>query len=237
MKPIIFASILSASLLASASALAREITVEVVNLTNASFFTPLLVAAHDGNSKLFGVGEPASASLQAMAEGGDISGLVAEVEAAGGTAVANPAAGLLPPGETATATLDVRGRLNSHLSVTAMVLPTNDGFIGLNGIRIPRRRGVYSYDLVVYDAGTEANNEIINGGGAPGVLGIPADPGGNGGINGSGVAGTDFNQTVHVHRGIIGDLDATGGVSDLDASAHRWQNPAARVTITVGRRY
>jgi len=237
MKPIIFASILSASLLASATALAHEITVEVVNLTNASFFTPLLVAAHDRNSKLFGVGEPASASLQAMAEGGDISGLVAEIEAAGGTAIANPAEGLLAPGETATTTLDVRGRLNSHLSVTAMVLPTNDGFIGLNGIRIPRRRGVYSYDLVVYDAGTEANNELINGAGAPGELGIPADPGGNGGINGSGVAGTDFNQTVHVHRGIIGDLDATGGISDLDASAHRWQNPAARVTITVGRRY
>ena len=226
---------LSAVLLIAAPASAREVTVEIINLTNASYFTPLLVANHGRDNRLFEAGSAASDNLQAMAEGGDISGLVAEVEAAGGVAVANPAEGLLAPGETASTTLDVTGRTNRYLSITAMVLPTNDGFIGLNGILIPRRRGVYSYDLPVYDAGTEANDEIINGAGAPGQPGIPADPGGNSGINGSGVSGTDNNQTVHIHRGIIGDSDPTGGRSDLDAGVHRWQNPAARVIITVGR--
>ena len=236
MKPSIIAAALSTSLLFSAPTLAREVTVEVINLTNGSHFTPLLVATHDSSTTLFQPGSSAGANLQAMAEGGDISGLIAEVEAAGGTAIANPADGLLAPGQTATTTLDVRGRLNTHLSVTAMVLPTNDGFIGLSAIRIPKRRGVYFYDVAVYDAGTEANDEIIvNGAGAPGQPGIPADPGGNGGINGSGVTGSDYNQTVHIHRGIVGDLDGNGGISDLDTSVHRWLNPAARVIITVGR--
>lgn len=235
MKKALLATTLCASLLAAAPANAREVTVEITNLTNASYFTPLLVASHARDNPLFELGSPASANLQAMAEGGDISGLVSEVEAAGGTAIANPAEGLLAPGETASATLDIPRRGNRYLSVTAMVLPTNDGFIALNGIRIPRRAGVYSYDLPVYDAGTEANDEIINGAGAPGQPGIPADPGGNSGINGSGVTGADHNQTVHIHRGIVGDSDANGGISDLDAGIHNWQNPAARVTITVGR--
>lgn len=226
---------LSAGLLIAAPANAREVTIEVMNLTNASWFTPLLVASHSRDASLFELGSPASANLQAMAEGGDISGLVTEVEAAGGTAIANPAEGLLAPGETASTTLDVPRRGNRYLSITAMVLPTNDGFIGLNGIRIPSRPGIYRYDLPVYDAGTEANNEVINGAGAPGQLGIPADPGGNSGINGSGVTGADNNQNVHIHRGIVGDNDSTGGISDLDAGIHRWLNPAARVTITVGR--
>ena len=231
----LLASTLSAGLLTTAPASAREITVEVTNLTNASYFTPLLIANHRRDSHLFQPGSPASANLQAMAEGGDISGLISEVEAAGGNAVANPAEGLLAPGQTASTTLQVPRRGNRYLSVTAMVLPTNDGFIGLNGIRIPRRPGVYHYDLPVYDAGTEANDEIINGAGAPGQPGIPADPGGNGGINGSGVSGADTNPSVHIHRGIIGDNDPAGGASDLDANIHRWLNPAARVTITVGR--
>jgi hypothetical protein len=235
MKHSLLTAVLSAGLLVSAPSIARQVTVEVTNMTNAAYFTPLLVATHDGYTRLFEVGSPASGALQAMAEGGDISGLVAEVEAGGGVVVQNPAEGLLAPGQTATATFDIRPRRRPHLSVTAMVLPTNDGFIGLNGIRIPLRRGVYHYDVPVYDAGTEANDELITGGGAPGQPGIPADPGGHAGINGSGVAGADSNPNVHIHRGIVGDLDPAGGRSDLDAGVHRWLNPAARITITVGR--
>ena len=31
---------------------------------------------------------------------------------------------------------------------------------------------------------------------------------------------------------MIGDFDATGGISDINAAVHRWLNPVARVTIT-----
>ncbi len=233
MNQAIAAAALSASMLISTPVLARKVEVHITNLTNAVYFTPLLVAAHDRHTHLFEVGTPASENLQAMAEGGDTSGLVEDVEDAGGTYVDNPAAGLLAPGDTTTARLHVYGYRRSHLSVVAMVLPSNDGFVGLSTLRIPRWRGSYTYYLNAYDAGTEANDEIITGGGAPGEQGIPGDPGGHGGMGASGAVGADHNAYVHIHRGVLGDTDPDGGVSDLDSSVHRWLNPVARVVVEV----
>jgi hypothetical protein len=224
-----------AAVLAAPAALARDVQVEITNLNNAVYFTPLLIAAHDRDLRLFEPGTEASAALRAMAEGGDLSGLIDQVATAGGSFVANPAGGLLAPGQTTTAILDVGGRHASHLSVTAMLLPTNDGFVGLSALPIPREGGRYTYYLEGYDAGTEANDELITGGGAVGAPGIPADPGGNAGTGGTGATGPDHNPTVHVHRGILGDLDPTGGVSDLDSAVHRWNGPVARLILTVPR--
>ena len=233
MKTKLAAAVIAGSVFISTPTLARDIQVEVTNLTNGVYFTPLLVAAHNRNTHLFEVGTAASSELQAMAEGGDISGLAHIVESVGGAYVADPAGGLLAPGETASASLKLHGRSTSHLSITGMLLPTNDGFVGLDALRIPKRHGSFTYYLKGYDAGTEANDELITGGGAPGAPGIPADPGGNAGINGTGTAGPDHNSTVHIHRGIVGDTDPIGGISDLDSRVHRWLNPVARVKVTV----
>lgn len=234
MKRMILATIIAASALTATTAVARDdIKVTVTNLTNGIYFTPLLVAAHDRNTYLFELGKAASSHLQAMAEGGDISGLAADLASNNGTVVTNPANGLLAPGASTTGMLDIQDRHNRNLSVVAMMLPTNDGFIGLNAIAIPRHRGVYIFYLNGYDAGTEANDEIINGGGAPGVPGIPADPGGHGGTGATGAAMADSNTTVHIHPGNIGDMDPAGGFSDLDSRVHRWLNPVARVVLTV----
>ena len=177
MKSLIAAGLLTGALLAATPALARDIQVEITNLTAGIYFTPLLVAAHDRHSHLFEPGTEASAELQALAEGGDSSGLIHFLEDIDSVYAANPASGLLPPGESATANLEVHGQRHSHLSIVAMLLPTNDGFVGLDALPIPHGRGSYTYFLKGYDAGTEANDEVINGGGAPGVPGIPADPG------------------------------------------------------------
>lgn len=225
---------LSLGLSTAASASGQTVQVEITNLTNGTYFTPLLIAAHGPGVHLFEPGVPASASLQAMAEGGDLSGLTADLDAVGATYVENPAGGVLAPGSTTDATLQVDLPAR-RLSVTAMLVPTNDGFVGLDGMPIPVRPGVYTVYLNGYDAGTEANDEVITGGGAPGVPGIPGDPGGNSGTGGTGLAGPDNNPTVHIHRGVIGDLDPTGGPSDLDATIHRWLNPVAKVVLTVGR--
>jgi len=227
--------LLAAGCLGSLSAVAsdRQVSVEVTNLTNAIYFTPLLVSAHNSHTHIFETGTSASASLQAMAEGGDISGLDADLAAAGARNVVNPASGPLAPGASATASLEA-DKHHNFLSVVAMLLPTNDGFAGLDAIRIPKKEGTYTYYLNGYDAGTEANDEIINGGGPPNVPGIPVDPGSNGGTGGSGVAGPDNNSLVHVHRGIVGDTNPIGGASDLDSVVHQWLNPVAKVVITVG---
>ena len=234
MHKTITALLLSGSLLASAPLLARDLTVEITNLTHATYFTPLLVAAHNRHTHLFEVGTEASVNLQAMAEGGDTSGLIGEIESVNGEFDADPAGGLLEPGLTATTTLDL-GRSTTHLSITAMLLPTNDGFVGLDALKIPKQRGTYTYYLNGYDAGTEANDEIINGGGALNVPGIPADPGGNGGTGAVSEVGPDHNPKVHIHRGVLGDMDPLGGSSDLDSRIHHWLNPVARVVLKVGK--
>lgn len=117
--------------------------------------------------------------------------------------------------------------------MTAMILPSNDGFVGLDGWEIPAEAGTYTIMLNAYDAGTEANNELVNGGGAVGVLGIPAAPGGDSGTNGMGVTDTESNTMIHIHRGSLGDDVMDGGKSDLNNSIHRWLNPVAKLTITI----
>ena len=119
------------------------------------------------------------------------------------------------------------------------MLPTNDGFIGLNGITIPTTPGTYSYNVNAYDAGTEANDEV-RGGGAPGTAGFPVPPGSpvDTGVfaadsGGTGVTGVSAEGFVHIHRGVLGDNNNAGGASDINSSVHRWLNPVARVTITV----
>ncbi len=233
MRKTLAAAALAAGLSISANSEATDFTVEITNLTNGIYFTPFLVGAHPDGTSLFEVGQPASAEIQAMAEGGDIAGLVTVLDSIGGTVAANPAGGLLAPTESASADLNTDGTDNVLLSVVAMLLPTNDAFAGLNSIRIPTEPGTYTYNLPAYDAGTEANDELLTGGGAPGVPGMPADPGGLTGTGGTGAAAADANTTVHIHRGALGDADATGGISDLDNTIHRWLNPVVRVTITV----
>ncbi|SHH34642.1 spondin domain-containing protein [Ferrimonas marina] len=222
-----------ATLVAAPLSQAQTLTIDVTNLTQGVYFTPLLLTAHDAQYNLFRVGEAAIPELQAMAEGGDIAGLVTIADSIGAVSAANPAEGLLGPAMTTQAVLEdvVAG---SVLSVTAMVLPSNDGFVGLDSWTVPEEPGTYMVYLNAYDAGTEANDELlIEGGGAPGMAGMPAIPGDFGGTGGTGVTTEEPNATVHIHRGTLGDTDPAGGLSDADARIHRWLNPVARLTITV----
>lgn len=228
----LIATIITAGTMASSPVIAQDLDITITNLTHGTYFTPLLVSAHAGGNHLFQPGVAASSNLQAMAEGGDISGLSTDMAAIGADSTVNPAGGLLAPGATTQFSL-VTASGNDHISITAMLLPTNDGFVGLNAMRLPSKVGTYRYTLNGYDAGTEVNDEIVNGGGTPGVPGIPADPGGAAGSNGTGATSSEANTVVHIHRGILGDTDPTGGVSDLDSRVHRWLNPVAELVITV----
>jgi hypothetical protein len=230
-RTLVNASLLAAGLL-SLSTQAVDIEVSVTNITHGNHFTPLLIAAHTNDSHLFHVGEMATPALQKMAEGGDIGDLNTAVTGANGATLANPAMGLLAAGASVNSAMLDTGD-NTHLSIVAMVLPTNDAFIGLDSWKIPTEVGTYTVYVNAYDAGTEANDEIINGGGMSGVPGIPAAPGGNGGANGTGVMDGADNMYVHTHPGVLGDTDSAGGTSDLDSRIHRWLNPVAKVVVTV----
>ena len=228
-----FKKLLSLGLISvtSFSAQSAQLDVTITNLTQGIYFTPFIVAGHDENSRIFQTGEAASAQLQALAEGGDISGVSTQITDAGGTVVENPAAGLLAPGTNVNFTIDTGS--DQLLSLASMLLPTNDGFAGIDSWSIPEAPGVYWINVSAYDAGTEANDEIINGGGAPGTPGIPVAPGMDGGTNALGVTDEESNQLIHIHRGNLGDDDLAGGKSDVDNRVHRWLNPVIRVRVEV----
>jgi hypothetical protein len=219
--------------LASSTAMAQELSITVTNLTQGLHFTPVITAAHTNEANIFIASEMASTELQAMAEGGDISGLVSMLTNADANINENPAMGLLAPAMSASFTL-TNDSANTHLSLAAMVLPSNDGFVGLNGWKIPEEAGSYTVFLNAYDAGTEANNEL-RGSGAPGEAGMPVPPPLEAliGMNGTGVTDMESNSKVHIHRGSLGDSDMSAGTSDINNSVQRWLNPVAKLTITV----
>ena len=107
---------------------AQNIDVEITNLTHGIYFTPILIAAHDAETSLFEVGSAASAELQAMAEGGDLAGLIADLDSLGAVSVGNPAGGLLGPA-TSTSTMGLDAGELGVLSIVSMLLPTMPGSV------------------------------------------------------------------------------------------------------------
>jgi len=158
---------------------------------------------------------------------------------------------LLTAGTSVTTTITTSESANKHLSIVSMILPTNDAFIGLDSQHIPEFKpaeganNTYTFYLNGYDAGTEGNDEqlhpdetcaIDDGAYMPGPPPAITETD----TDGSGVVDTvdggelDKNQTIHIHRGILGDaINNAGGLSDLNSSVHRWQNPVAKVVVTV----
>lgn len=211
---------------------AADFDVSIQNISRGLYFTPQLVVAHPDSMQVFTVNTAASPELQSMAEGGSLAGLEMAMTSAGATQGSTE--GLLAAGMSSTVSLNTdNATANTELSVVGMILPSNDGFIGLNSITIPTEAGTYTYNVNAYDAGTEANDEL-RGSGAPGMAGMPVPPPLEPllGSNGTGVTAST-EGFVHIHRGSLGDSDEMGGFSDIDNTVHRWLNPVARITITV----
>ena len=198
------------------------ITVE--NLTKGIYLTPILAVGHnDVDKSIFQYDRVADAELQAVAEGGNFEPLAEEFASEGGFVVANPAQGLLGPGEEVSFKIP---RSNSRITLIAMMLPTNDGFVALDSALL-RTGQQYLYAI---DAGTEANDEqIIVDSGRPGIPGIPADPGG---ANYESIPSISIPQDIVIegvvarHPGIRGFLG-----SALKPEHHGWVGPIAAVTI------
>ncbi len=76
---VLSAACLSLLLIGATAAQAATVDIELTNITHNIYFTPLLVTAHPSDTQLFSSGEAATTGLQAMAEGGDISLLLADL--------------------------------------------------------------------------------------------------------------------------------------------------------------
>ncbi|MGH8188098.1 MAG: spondin domain-containing protein [Steroidobacteraceae bacterium] len=191
-----------------------EIT--VTNITRGQQFTPILVASHKAGLRLFELGTPASSELQIVAEEGNVAPLTQALQAMPGVLEVTNSGALLDPGASVKIRVRTRGSFD-HVSVAAMLIPTNDAFFAVNGARGPRGRGTRILTSVAYDAGSERNDELCAS--IPGPF--FAECGGPGG--GAAPAGGEEGY-VHVHAGIH-------GIGDLTASQRDWRNPVARVTI------
>ncbi len=193
--------------------------VTITNLTNAVLFTPILVASHRGDVSIYELGTAASDDLAAIAEGGDVGPLTTTLNADPRVVDVQNSGGVLMPGESVTVIVKAGHRAN-RISLASMMLPTNDGFIALNSVRVPRR-GNATYFSPGLDAGSEANDELCTNipGGAE-CAGVGGSPGSNLGDEGY----------VHVHRGIH-------GIGDLAADVYDWRNPVAKISVTRVRGY
>jgi Spondin_N len=208
-----------------------EYEVTVTNLTRGQRFTPILVATHKESVRLFELGSPASAQLRTLAEEGDTGPLAAllasmpEVKDVVTSTPPPPASNLIDPGESITLTVETSEAFD-HVSVAAMLIPTNDGFFALNGVAGPNSE--LTLFSPAYDAGTERNDESCGSIPGPGFIECitPANPDGNGG----GAMVDEGEGYVHIHAGIHG----VGGelpTSNLNPSLRDWRNPVAKITI------
>lgn len=185
--------------------------VHVTNLTRGQTFTPIMVAVHKAGVKLFTLGQPASAELAALAEGGDTGPLSAVLSANTGVLEVITIPGLLGPGKTAVVRIRTSGRFD-HVSTAAMLIPTNDAFFSLNDVAGPRDRELLTGESPAYDAGSEPNDELCAS--IPGP--VCGGQGGSPQVDGEGY--------VHIHAGIH-------GIGSLPAADFDWRNPVAQITI------
>ena len=218
LKKVLGALLISGLIVISSSAQAGgwpTYHVTITNLTNAIIFTPILVASHRREIDLIGLGAPASGELTAIAEAGDITLLEDVLNDMKHVADVQNSGDALMPGDSVTVVVKARHGAR-RISLAAMMLPTNDGFIALDSVKAPNR-GTLTYYSPGYDAGTEPNDEWcanIPGGGTCAGVGL-SPPVGNPGDEGY----------VHIHRGIH-------GVGELEPATYDWRNPVARITVT-----
>ncbi len=194
----------------------QEFEITLTNLTKGDVgkggqvFSPPLFITHTAAVKFVEKGTRASEELRILAEDG-ANGPLAKLAASSkgvGYIVAQDAP--LPPG--ASVTIEIEGSAEGWLlSLATMLVETNDGIAAADSLPLFDENGkprTFTVDLMAYDAGTEANNELKTH--------IPGPPFGGG----ERVPETDV---IRPHPGIRGNADV--------GAAFGWTEPVARLTV------
>ena len=202
--------------------------VTITNLTTGQPFTPPVLAVHNRRANVFALGTPASEGVRQIAENGNNAPLVEALradpnvlEVLEGTAPVVPAAN---PGGTpfdSQTTFRFRTFGNArYVSLVSMLICTNDGFTGVNTIRLPRN----STTILArgYETRTEQNTEDFADIVPPcqGLIGVSSDDAGTGQSN----PALGENGIVIPHQGVVGD-------NDLVSRVHNWADPVAKIVI------
>jgi hypothetical protein len=203
------------------------------NLTSGQPFSPPVAATHRKSIRMFDVGAFASDQLAAIAQGGDQLPMFDLFNASPRvTQTVDVGKPLTPAGKvvgafTDTVTFEISARRGDRLSLATMLICTNDGFLGLDAVKLPDG-GQKTFSVNGYDAGRENNTEIspdiVDPCSALGPAALPGDPDGN--LDGGpGVTTTPPARIAH-HPNIT-------GVGELSTLLHGWQDPVATVTVEL----
>lgn len=163
---------------AGAEAVDVQITVQNVGPANGTYFGPTWFGFHDGTFDYFNSGAAASSALQTLAEDGPPSQVDAMFAASGAGSASGVVVGTgstfspqFDPGESQSImlSLDAMNPKSRYVSFGSMVVPSNDAFMGNDnpmGIQIFDGSGNFvGADFIVmgsmiWDAGTEMNDEV-----------------------------------------------------------------------------
>ncbi|MCV6637250.1 spondin domain-containing protein [Candidatus Albibeggiatoa sp. nov. NOAA] len=231
-----YSSLLAFGLIAAPLTYAQTARYEisVTNLTANQPLSPLAIVLHGEGYHTMEIGQPATLGLERLAEGGDANAFLAE---ATGDHIYHTHAGEAPiaPGGTASMVLEFDAddkhtrahhgddghKVYPYLSVTTMLVNTNDAFTSLNAKSLAGLEVGDSMTMrtIAYDAGTELNTE------AQGTIPGPADGG-----EGFNAERNDLSDMVTAHTGVVTRDDGLA-TSVLDQS-HRFLNPVTMIKIT-----
>lgn len=191
----------------------RAWDVTITNLTPAGSqpLSPPLFVVHSNKADIWSLGDIATHPVAAIAE--DANNTPAETAFAQLSGVSNVftgAGGPIPPGASRTFEVETNGKFN-RLSVLTMLVNTNDAFTGLDSEHLRGNGGTRS--VMAYDAGSEANNELIAF--IPGPCcnhPFVRDPEG---------------ALIRMHEGITGR-------GDLNPAVYGWTGHVARIQVSRG---
>lgn len=240
-KPMVVAALTAISVVLAAGAAtpvgayptSRTYEVTITNLTSGQPLTPPVVATHNGGFQVFRVGQSASFGVKEVAENGNLGPLLQALGGEGKVShsLATSSGPLVPdglPGSGAgdpSVTFEIAAGPGARfISFQSMLICTNDGFTGLDRLRLPNRveapRSVYTDG---YDAGTEVNTEDFANMVPPcqSLVGVTSDD-----------AGTGTSDPALAEGGVIRHHPNVQGVADLVPAVHGWTDPVARITIT-----
>jgi hypothetical protein len=214
----------------------REYHVTITGLLSGQPFTPPVVATHRGADVMFEVGDRASFGIKEIAENGNLAPELAALAAdrRASDSLQAPGGPLVPPGTPGAAQFDDTTAFTitaehgaRRLSFAMMLICTNDGFTGVNGLRLPRDVGdSVTMQTQAYDSHTEVNTEDLGDIVPPcqGLIGVRSA---------LGLPGTDQSDPVLREVGVIAHHTAIAGRRDLRPEIHGWDTakPVAEITV------
>jgi hypothetical protein len=215
---------------------ANTFEITFTDLTSGQPLTPAVAATHRGKNEVFRVGRPAALGLKEIAENGNNAPMLNRlatdedvsdvVEAPGGPLVPAGSPGDAMFGQSTTFSIEAE-RGARFLSLAAMLICTNDGFTGVNTLKLPSKVGdSVTVETAGYDAGTELNTEDFADIVPPcqDLIGVS-----------SGEPGTGASNPALAEGGVIAHHAGIMGGADLVPAIHGWDTdaPVARITVTA----